>query len=396
MLKKVLALFRKEEGTNFEQSFGVFEKKALKEEDDFVKVFAKFKEDFKMASDRVLNEVSLFEQAKLPNPDISTHEFQLFEGNRKEFCRKTRSFVENIDLEDVDRFYDCFRDRFANWSNGVEHNCSILLRFLEHECRAVVGSVQRVKELVDVLSKQDRRPEIKKAQNAIREFNDAKKEREDLLKNIDALKNTLKILELNKQKFEAGIREIKQDPELAQQVDSLEKLKIAIKSSEEEVIKLFSVCEGVLRRYEKLEPISEKLVEGYLANPVSALASDPNLRICLVSKAILDEVKSDRIKAKPDVQKALKTINKKYLGDFLREFAVVKIQERQKTEALKSSPLYLKLSVMEKGLDENNSRYVSVQEELRIAEKSVERINLDELKKKVIEFLAVFVKVRQE
>jgi len=287
----------------------------------------------KPACEKVLDAVKKLDDAELMNPNISPQERNVMEGNRETHCKLTRQLVEKAEsFEEDQKYFDRMRDTTLNWTKNTHRPLMVLLHFFEKEVMQVGKEVHDLSKIID-----DTEQAYKKiiGKKEIEQKNEQKQKLLARIKEIDEC-----VLKITSSKLDESEKQKQQklDLLLSEKVEKekqkLEALRAGIKEQEQKIIEPFLVLNGPLRKLAKLKPVYENLIHKYDQNPLETLITDPSLRIAETLMALRESIKTDEIEVK-NKNKALHAINeldKEMLGHFLREYAIVKIQEREKEE----------------------------------------------------------------
>jgi hypothetical protein len=248
-----------------------------------------------------LNELlTELEHAKIKDEKVIPERVKsIFEGNRKAFLEKVKSFIPELKIpeksEEIDEFLERTSEKLNVLSVDTQKNYFVLKEFVEDHVRPIISKIKDIDSLISNARSDFDKTNLSK----IKEIRAHHKKYLFILKEIetldDELKSTIKLKasELErKNKFDYKIEELKNTKAYEEYQDLQEreiKLKENIVKIEKEIKELFAKLDYILKKRHNIT--HHNLLEKYTSEPVDALIEDASFHILTELSHIKNDIK---------------------------------------------------------------------------------------------------------
>jgi hypothetical protein len=347
----------------------------------------------KEEKNNLIKNVDSLENSTLKNKNIPDRMVHIMEGNRKIFIQKIRDLIKEIEVpEDFDKlvaFTESFDNTMDIFSKSVIKSHNIMSEFFVKETGAVSVNVKKIDELVKKMRHTIEDSGFEKYDEIMKSVKETKSEIERKNKlhgEIDLKEIELSEKEKKFNEREEKIKDLESSGEYSDFLDSTEEKRVLeedLKTLESDVTHLFSEIEAGLKRYSNLNK-SDKLVQSYLENPVSALVDDKELRILGLSEKIKEYILEGSIelkdKRKDKILERLEKFDKKHLQAFLnrREEMLLRLEKLKKE--ISGAGISSKMERARSDLSAVGEEINSQKKEIERLNKEFEEVNVDMLK----------------
>jgi hypothetical protein len=346
------------------------------------------------------------QEAQLRNNRIPQRAIDIMEGNRRTYAQKMEWFIDKIQIgnnyEEIGQFCDRFKEKIESLGKNTARSYQVLQEFFKDESYAIAGNIKGFEDIIkDVQQaiKVSKIAEISTLQASLQEIHTNKDRQRNLREDIERLQQEKKEISARKLQKEAEIAKMRVSPEYLNFLGLLkkrEKILARQKAVENDLHQAFSTIEPGLKRYER-SSMQEKLLRGYLTNPVLALIKDNDLQILSEIARLQNLLERDKIdlrgKKKETVAKGLLLITKEFVQNFIISRANV-MQELSEIKAeIKKRDFKQELEELQNGL-RRIEKLMQEKDQSRIsAESELQEVNHSSLEKEINDKLDVNVKI---
>lgn len=335
--------------------------------------------DFNVKLNRLHWSVEALKNSELQNPDISIKAKQYMAGNREFYANAVIKWSEslkyggNYGFEELRHFIVSFRESINELNKATLKSYTILQEFFANESSKVASIIKDMENSVNDLDSRLNSPkilDIEKIRNGIagikekltlregmekelgaisREIEDARKKREEMVREVDALKQSENFVRYKglKQEREALLK--------------------SITSCEDIMGQSFSVLERALRKYSHIAFEHEQLIISYLSAPLDTLVGDKALVIMRILDKTRENLEKGVLRLDDDKkQKSLeeiKKLNNEFFTQMIGEYSAAAKRIKEIDKDIRE----LNLSAV---MGEHNSRLNNIDFSIRNLEKS--------------------------
>ncbi len=267
-------------------------------------------EDLEKEKDALENNLIALRKAKLSNPNISTREIQIMEGNRDLYIKKAMDLLNNIefkgemDYDALSGYCGGFEAGFAEFSKGTARAFYILNQFFGNEMNKIAQNLANIEELQRKMRQISEDPDglrlMKEVQDGISELVRLKILKSRISDQLNEESSKLLNQKAYLKKLEKQKDELENSDEYAQ-LDGLRTARMRIlkemESNASSVEEHFSQLDKAFRKYQHMsDDNASKIIDDYVQNPLEALSRDSSLRILetlSLMKDRLDSIETD-------------------------------------------------------------------------------------------------------
>jgi len=257
----------------------------------FSKLNAKIHEtnvEIKYHIKRIKEFLDNLENENFRNPNLPAKEIQTVNGNRENFLKRMRLFVNKIDIPssymELDEYCKNFFEDLETLTQETQKSTYVLKEYFGESIKKIAKKTSQTESLFiklkSLLEKEDMekvnetRKLFKKHEESVQELGEAKNHKKFIASEIN-------ILEQEKQKILKKIHSLEQSNDYRFYKGFLkEKEEILQKELEEKrnLTEQFSQIEKALKKYSK-KALNHQIIEKYLKDYADALTSDEKLEI---------------------------------------------------------------------------------------------------------------------
>ncbi|MBI2660687.1 hypothetical protein HYX09_00290 [Candidatus Woesearchaeota archaeon] len=339
--------------------------------------------DFNVKLNRLHWSVEALKNSELQNPDISIKAKQYMAGNREFYANAVIKWSEslkyggNYGFEELRHFIVSFRESINELNKATLKSYTILQEFFANESSKVASIIKDMENSVNDLDSRLNSPkilDIEKIRNGIagikekltlregmekelgaisREIEDARKKREEMVREVDALKQSENFVRYKglKQEREALLK--------------------SITSCEDIMGQSFSVLERALRKYSHIAFEHEQLIISYLSAPLDTLVGDKALVIMRILDKTRENLEKGVLRLDDDKkQKSLeeiKKLNNEFFTQMIGEYSAAAKRIKEIDKDIRE----LNLSAV---MGEHNSRLNNIDFSIRNLDKSQAKV----------------------
>jgi hypothetical protein len=313
----------------------------------------------------VQGNITKLEHAALRNKNISSRELEIMKGNRTSYVLKTKLFLaplssfsekEKKTYDDIKEFVQKYTAQLQPYHDTTLKPYAVLQHFFANEAYAIAKNIKEIDEIIKqlhgLLQKQsvESIASLKQQMQALREKCD---EERKLTKEREALQQEHgRLVELEKQNLEK-LEKIEKTEGYQKYLALVAKAKESEKKCSAHLDSLkhsFSVLDKAIRKYGKLFPEKEAVLNTFLENPFDALQHDAATMssetsvqpyaITTLLQSIKEQLIADALDMKDDKkEKALQELHmltQEYFENFLKKQHDYE-EEKKQDDALCSS-----------------------------------------------------------
>jgi len=341
------------------------------------------------------------EKATLVNENIPERLKHIMDGNRKNYVRKVNFFLNDIDLPnsyyDIKKFSKDFTKKMDELSQETQKTYLILKEFVEKELSNVVKKIKEIEDSALDLQKEfekDKIDEIEKIREQLRLHDDSKGTILELKQLKKKYETELEDIKSKEEKIKFKISKIKSDKSFKEcelLKKQQEQIIVEINEHKKKVITSFLSIDRALKKYKRLS-LDEKLIDGYLQEPVNALMNDHELQIVLVMEKLSKSIKELNLKDKQQekIKEDIKKLNKDFLLKLREEIQELLEKQKNIKSSLLANTSAMNLSEQESWLENIQKNLKEKTQEINCIEQKIERANPENIKKKLKELLKEF------
>ena len=229
----------------------------------------------------------ILSEAELMNPNMPPKALHMMEGNRDAYIIAVNNFLSQIKtptaltLGDVREFLSSFEDNLSNFTKSSARNYHVLREFFANESSEVLRHIHALEAAVRGLT-DNKHKDLEEMQLNIEHLNKvlkAKKIKQDEAGDQEAEMQSIDadISDINRRIEE--VRKTKDYKEYEMIEQQRKDTKQEMKKTEAAFSAIFSPLDKALRKYSKISPSDEKIINPYLESPLNALTTDSNYAI---------------------------------------------------------------------------------------------------------------------
>ncbi len=349
--------------------------------------------EIKTGIDETKEKMNALNEAKLRNDKIPERAKQILAGNKDEYLRKVRQFLEHanppkeIERETIRKYGENVKKSLEFLYKSTIKQSFVLKEFHEYEAQQITLRVKNIQDsiikLIEISESDDFR-KIESVKNNLAEFNKilkAKKRIEDELsaseKEIEDSKN---IIEKTEREL-AKLLENQEFMEIQILKQKKEKLNSELKEINTLISDKFSNIRKALEKF-KRGRTDEKLIEKYLENPMETLADDKRLDIVLVFDGLRKSIEKNQIELKDSIRQKTIQVCRETTKDELEEYALKYLEltaEIQKIDdRIKNSTIMRMKGDLDNKHDFLNERVSKLKSQISSLKPGLEKIDYSE------------------
>ncbi|RJQ18220.1 hypothetical protein C4573_00675 [Candidatus Woesearchaeota archaeon] len=326
------------------------------------------------------------QEAQLMNPDISQREMNVMQGNRDNYCRRIKVFLDNIALaETFIELGESCEEFFHHWEitvNDTQKNHFVLKNYFGDDIAKISRKLQELEKLFIRLKELLEKENLQLVNTIKQQFQDAeesrKKREEYAIKATDA-KAELAMLRGEQNKIEQRIASLKESNDYRFYSNFLEQMKSVderVEAEKKEIQIFFVELERAMKKFAKGS--DDALLSRYLEDHVAALLHDDELKIL----EVFDKLKKDLEKGKVDLKDKKKDKTLSILEDMRkrlkqkRETLLQLLDEQQEVkEKIRKNHTALQIAEQESWLRMNAQNREDTEKKIEQLQHELERVN---------------------
>lgn len=337
---------------------------------------------------RIKEYLDFLESEDLMNPNIHPKEKQMMEGNRENFLKRVRLFINTIQAPEsymeINDYCKNFFDDLEALTKETQRNTFVLKEFFAESVKKISRKISQIEKLFIELRGMLEKENIEKV-SEIKEF----------FKGLEESKQQLTIAKEEKHYIEAELNLLEQEKEkILKKIHSLEasndykffkgflkeKEELAQKEADEkkEIYEIFAILDKSLKKYSKVS-IGEKIIADYLKNPVNALLNDKNLDILKVLAKVKKEVEKDTLdlkdKKKEKTLESIEKLTKSFILEKKKLIALIISEKEANSEKIRKNTTNLQLKEQESYLESTHQKIREQKSKFEAAENKIESTN---------------------
>jgi len=335
------------------------------------------------------------DKAKLQNPNIPMRAKQAMEGNRENYIKKMKIFLDEIylkhkDYDEVLSFCEDFNRKLENFAKGTAKSYQILQEFLANESSRVASNIRVLDETVKKLKEKITELNLQNIQNTKKSISELKnkiKKKQSLEIDFNSKEKLIDQEKQKKDKVQVEIEHLKKSDDfinLKKLIEKKETVEKRIYDHRSTLSQSFSNLEKAFKKFSRIAFEDEKLVEKYVESPIKTLLKDADLRIMNILKSMERSLNDDKLgldeKKKKKSLSEIKTLNNKFFVNFLKKHGELKKHLAEIEKDIENSDIETKLSVLRENLEKVNEELDKSADELNSLEEELSRIDVQKLK----------------
>ncbi len=289
--------------------------------------------DIKSGIEETKEKMNALSEAKLRNDKIPERAKQILAGNKDEYLRKVRQFLEHanppkeIERETIRGYGENAKKSLEFLYKSTIKQSFVLKEFHEHEAHQVNLGIKQIQDnvikLIEISESDDFR-KIESVKNSIAELNKTLKAKKRIEEEISASEKEIEDSKHTIEKTEHELTKLLENQEFME-IQNLkqkkEKINSELKGVNTIVSDKFSNIRKALEKF-KRGRTDEKLIEKYLENPMETLADDKRLGIVLVIDGLRKSIEKNQIELKDSIRQKTIQVCRETTKDELEEYAL--------------------------------------------------------------------------
>jgi DNA repair exonuclease SbcCD ATPase subunit len=339
-------------------------------------------------------------EAQFANDKIEEKAKQVALGNRDEFIKKVRQFLEQLSVPstlsytEVHAFCTQFSERYEQFNAQITKQFEILRQFFSDQVMSLGKHLDNIRVQVDMiqllLSKHNLSPEdYSEMSQLITSYLDLIKQRDECLKEIEENKQEVEATRKSKEAVKQRIDELKQSSNYVELLDiqnEMANLKSMRKEIKQELEAAIHGVEKILKKYDYANP-GDLFLSRYLKDPLQALEEDTTLQFKETLGKVKQALDSGQIEVNENLQQKFTEFYQDYANQKLDEF-----QTRLSVIADKLGILNKKEKLINIGHELNDlsykhshldSKLTSLNSKLQKVNELYHSININDIEKKI-------------
>ncbi len=419
MFKFIKSMFSRKEGPKEPSSAevplnGLSEWLISKTEDKFTRLNEKNSAIFETVrnhKEKINEKLELLNSAKLANPNISTREMQIMEGNKITYTRRVELFVNQLDLPEQVTFDSSveFHSNFKKYLDDLNRNTQkpffVLRNFFDNEvesiAREINGLSQRMGELGKNISENQEIARIIELKSMIKDIVDKSEAIKRISKAIEEEEANMDKVSVEIEDIENKITKV-QNSEDHKKFESLRQEKAAIENDLTNVklaiSGVFASLEKPFKKYKNINK-EDNLLDQYINEPLPAFLRDKEFKIINTIadlRAQLDNLDLDD-KRKEKVTELICGLSREKLDDLRNRYLDVKNNLEANERKIRLSSANTQLTELEYKLTFLKEKLSKSEAELNLLNQKMEKvrdmIHTEPLQEKLKEVTNVDVKI---
>lgn len=339
-------------------------------------------------------------EAQFANDKIEEKAKQVALGNRDEFIKKVRQFLEQLSVPstlsytEVHAFCTQFSERYEQFNAQITKQFEILRQFFSDQVMSLGKHLDNIRVQVDMiqllLSKHNLSPEdYSEMSQLITSYLELIKQRDECLKEIEENKQEVESTRKSKEAVKQRIDELKQSSNYVELLDiqnEMANLKSMRKEIKQELEAAIHGVEKILKKYDYANP-GDLFLSRYLKDPLQALEEDTTLQFKETLGKVKQALDSGQIEVNENLQQKFTEFYQDYANQKLDEF-----QTRLSVIADKLGILNKKEKLINIGHELNDlsykhshleSKLTSLNSKLQKVNELYHSININDIEKKI-------------
>jgi hypothetical protein len=318
------------------------------------------------------------ETAELQNKNIPVRAYQVMQGNRENYLRRTRDFLNRvrIDWSSIADVLECIatlRTELDSLHESTMRSYLVIKEFFAHEAIAIATLAKKLeREMQDTegVLAAAHITELKEMRNALSAIRGVAAKRQEfigiVMKRQDELKKELRTQHVVKGQMDA-LRASAEFQNWKGLVEEREDIQRRIQAHENELFQHFSVLEAGMKKFSHRGP-SERLVIDYITNPALALLDDETRQIQSILDGLRTQLQQGTIELKDAkrerTQKVLLLLTPSYLSSYLATYEELRSARKARDELMRKSTIIQDYNELEYRLTHSGHKVDQIEDEL--------------------------------
>jgi DNA repair exonuclease SbcCD ATPase subunit len=352
--------------------------------------------------------------AQLQNPNITEREKQIMEGNRQSYISQHKQFLNMVEVSgeitcrETAQFCKNFEELLMRLSKSTAKGHMVMNEFFADYARKVNGNIKimsdSVTKIQEILEDGNVGIEtIDDLRKAVSELQAKRKLITEVSGELGILKKKLENSNFLKQKLQKSIEQLKEKESYAEFQNSnakREELWRQLKQTDDEVTNLFSPLQKAMKKYERMIVDDAAIFTRYTENAMSALVDDPDIKILPLLDKMKSAVEAGSIELK-EPEKTLQRVSelsRERLEELRDRYLQSKGEIKRIDDDIRSSNVMQELNDLQYKMEHTESQIRMLQEKIDKAQKTEEKVDVDELRRivqeKIREAFKINVRIR--
>ncbi|MBW2987513.1 hypothetical protein KY336_03085 [Candidatus Woesearchaeota archaeon] len=277
--------------------------------------------------------IGVLETAELTNPNIPARMKNFMIGNRNNYVKQVRLFVDQIP-DFGPNFNTQFQKILNDFGKRTAKNYTILQEFFADQTKAIAAKIKDLDDVSKKISGTATSNEILEIENCLKTISQIQEKREEHTEIAKMVEKNRAEIEKLKQMIVKGAEsrknrlESKQYKELMRLKDLIVKTKKEVQILESQINELFAPLFRMFRKYKKITIAHEKLLDKYLKDPVDAFMKDTRFDIVTAVTALGKHIEKGSMqmdaKEKRKILDKISLITKEKLRTILKRYKELK------------------------------------------------------------------------
>lgn len=369
------------------------------------------REKIKAEIEKTKSNLEVLKEAKLQNPNIPMRAKQVMEGNRQSYIKIISNFLDNIkietDYEILLKFCNDFDISLISLGKSTTRSYHVLKEFFAHQATDIAIDIKNIEQMIKEIKSEIKnskvteleniKSKITSVKNKINQKGDFKeelesreaelsgliKEKENLLKEIESVRNSEDYSNFNSLKTEKEL------------------ISEEINDNDDIIFQSFSLLNRALRKFSRIILEDEKLLNDYVENPVNTLLKDKELKIIKILGSLGKNLTEDKLgldeKKKNKTLAEIKKLSKDFFVDFMNSHDKLIEHMRVIEEEIEHSEINNKYKALNERLNMANNNLENVGNNVENLKQSIGKIDIEKMKsnleKEIKEMLKIEISV---
>ena len=361
---------------------------------------ADLKREIKQELKLIEEKTEKLQDLSLRNEKIDPKERQYMKGNRENYIRQIRYFLNEVEDFDSDPRQLCkdFESNLHDLNNSSARSYKILQHFFSNELQEIALHIKRIEVMIKIINRKVNAPEIEaihKVKDIIKELFrklELDKKREIEIEELKAEADTAQKQKEVVDKMLESIRKSEEDEEYHEGLEKIKKAKENEAKAMSDLTNLFSPLEKALKKYQKLTIQNQDLIEMYISDLPRAVTSDFKWEIIMILQSVERYTTTNQLELTDDKRvktlEQIKKITKEKLEDHKKRINYAKLEKTGAEERLKTNKALEKEKAIELKINNINTAINNMIVRMNTSKKDLEDSKVNKAKEDLMKTIA--------
>jgi DNA repair exonuclease SbcCD ATPase subunit len=380
---------------------------------DFAKIKPAIQEQFtRMMEEKHVLLVNLDElsTAQLQNPNISEREKQVMEGNRTSYISQHKQFLnmlqvsDDISCRETSQFCKNFEELLLRLSKSTAKGHLVMNEFFADHARKINSNIKTMSTAVTKIQEilEDGNVGIDTVDDVRKSAAELQSKRKlvtEVSGELAILKKKLENSNFLEEKLQKSIEQLKEKDSYAEFEKAnkqREELWKQIKQSDDELTNIFSPLQKAMKKYERMIAEDSALFSKYVESPIDSLLEDESLKILTMLERMKSAIEGGSIELK-EPEKTIQRIGeltRERLAELRESHASAKKEIKKIDDDIRNSNVMQELNDLQYKMEHTEAQIRMLQDRIEKAQKTEDKVDVDELRGIVQEKINETFKVR--